>query len=552
MIAFLKRIFRRGIHGDLDPSLANEEPVEAFVQSAQDRLLAQAAILNSMDYFSSLNGELTSIYERLDVLEKLKVQLKTKLEIASQREDKTLALLARDRKTIGSLQVERDRVNDWIHDREQSFSFQLIKEQSNQLEAMKSQRAEAVAIIERDVDVDVAKLVDLSTKFVKSFQFSSVIPGTIALIVVGILFLPLALLGALVAGIPGFYWSLSRYHREWSRVSQKVTKAEDELQYASDVIAHTREEKERLSVLQPLLGQQLELLAHAIYRPWQVDEDFLRKEEETLQAAYLSGNVEFAVVYRGRGEMDHGGLVRHAIDEFIYTPGWRHDAFDTIGNVAVGANRFDSIDSKPGILKSLVQAIQNSQHQLFAGSTKIQELEGKLRSKIVGTAGGSNKKNMIMPRVSRVRPDPLEGLITNPNLDLGLDQKGEPWNEFLLAIADMPSMWSPLMVSKSGRVGSKKEPDSGLSKMTSYVIGPDRLKNEVKDKLPDVTYLQNASDGASPLDLLIRVDTTSEGVPPAWASLLEDSNVIVPEVPVEIVGSLHDPMFNTDDDAIEV
>jgi hypothetical protein len=300
------------------------------------------------------------------------------------------------------------------------------------------------------------------------------------------------------------------------------------------------------------LGQQLELLAHAIYRPWQVDEDFLRKEEETLQAAYLSGNVEFAVVYRGRGEMDHGGLVRQAIDEFIYTPGWRHDAFDTIGNVAVGANRFDSIDSKPGILKSLVQAIQNSQHQLFAGSTKIQELEGKLRSKIVGTAGGSNKKNMIMPRVSRVRPDPLEGLITNPNLDLGLDQKGEPWNEFLLAIADMPSMWSPLMVSKSGRVGSKKEPDSGLSKMTSYVIGPDRLKNEVKDKLPDVTYLQNASDGASPLDLLIRVDTTSEGVPPAWASLLEDSNVIVPEVPVEIVGSLHDPMFNTDDDAIEV
>lgn len=108
------------------------------------------------------------------------------------------------------------------------------------------------------------------------------------------------------------------------------------------------------------------------------------------------------------------------------------------------------------------------------------------------------------------------------------------------------------MVSKSGRDGSKKEAVSSLSTMKSYVIGPDRLKNEVKDKLPGATYLPNASDGASPLDLLIRVDATSDGVPPAWASLLEDPNFIVPEVSVEITGDLHDPMFDTDDDAVEV
>jgi len=83
MIAFLKRIFRRRNHGDLDASLANEAPVAAYVQSAQDRLLVEAATLNSMDYFSSLDGELTSIDERLEVLEKLQIQLKAKLGIAS-------------------------------------------------------------------------------------------------------------------------------------------------------------------------------------------------------------------------------------------------------------------------------------------------------------------------------------------------------------------------------------------------------------------------------------------------------------------------------------
>ena len=273
MKSLFRRIFRRGEVLDVfDSETANELGSE--VVKAEDT--GEFANTQQSDVPDSLEARLEAAIRLRDQLVVQQEELLKESRVAEIRVSRTRELLERDQRLLDEVQAAKVEADQWILERESSFAFRLLSRLNDEMSKLGGQKAQATQLINKEVDYDLANLKKLVKRFVFFFQLSTYIP--LGIYVLATRFeMPVKYALPLCVGL----WillvllSLLSYHREWSRLSQKVKVATAEVDFASELIPHTRTEEVRLRSLHPQVRHRIELVGETLYRPWVVSEDIL-------------------------------------------------------------------------------------------------------------------------------------------------------------------------------------------------------------------------------------------------------------------------------------
>jgi hypothetical protein len=233
---------------------------------------------------------------------------------------------------------------------------------------------------------------------------------------------------------------LARYYSGWSEFRRNVELQVHQLRGVIEGYVKTQQEIVRLSILHRQVMDWMEMIASAVYKPWQVNSDWGSKKE--YSAHFETFPFALRVAQAQEGSNVNMAALENDIAKGLLVPGWREDAFeDLIENVALSMgldpNKFNSelldrdLPHQSNNSRSLIQRYFEQQATAKSGlndavltqvaKKRLLDLVSKTQSQIVNTA---------RPRVEQILDDPLASLRED---SLGIEQydPSESWDEFL-------------------------------------------------------------------------------------------------------------------------
>jgi len=506
--AFFMRVFSRKRNRSTPPPPAPPTGDELFAL-AQNSVLASADRMASPQYREEIGNEYTQTVENIGKLQELRRHLDVRLRGSAGRESNTEELEESDLENLRLLEEEELRVSEWISDREMSFACLLNQRLNEQYARMDARRNQVEQFTRQNYDVELEGLQNLAEQFTKHFKWRSFLPALAGIL---LCWNPVGWV-LLAAVVPGFFWALVSYHREWSQVGHRLNRAEHQLNYATLLVPHVSREQARLTMLHAQVAGHLEVVAETLYRPWIVSEDLLvDKYDGDIQADSLPTMFDVASVPLNEESKENRDVLQNIVDEVIRRPGWRHDEYRHLVNDMIGEEDAFYADRREGALYSLKESIKSQEILRRNGAQRVEDLETEVRLELLS---GSSR-----PRVVPIRRDPLQGLEVDPTIDLGLGTQGFEWDQYLLEIMNTPTAWGGLTTSDSGVWVDHEKLLSGID---SYVFGPTRLKDHVTAQLAAYTPTTGTEEsGVVPVEFAVRVDL-SRRLPPEWTHLMKDA-----------------------------
>jgi len=511
----IRSVFHRSASRSSQAPAIPNPTSEELARTSQDRLIQNRDGVASPAYRNGVRRSLLDANARIEKLDELREFLLVRKGGTVLRETNATELKFGELEELEILEAEEERVSDWIMNRESSFVCLLADKLNEQYEKIDSHIRPVQSFTDESFDINLAELHELSKKFVRVFRLAGGVPSLVvlALGIFSVFLLPFALVGAVVAAIPGLFIALLGYHRAWSGASRKIDVAEAQIAYASNLLPHVMSEGARLATLHPQVVQHLKLIAESLYRPWIVDDAWLGVEDEMeVQADILPSMMDVATVPLASGGKRDRGFIQDIVDKVIRQPGWRHREYRHLIHEVIGEDQAYYADRRPGMLTSLAESAQDPENLTRNGAMRIDELETQVRQQL---ASGESR-----PRVESMRTDPLADCEFDPTVDLGLAAKGNDWDEYLLQILRKPSDWGGLTITSQGWAE-----DDGHSSLvpSSYAFGPTRLKDDPSIAAVQYEPIVGAEEsGVLPVEFAIRIDLTRP-VQLNWAHLLEAS-----------------------------
>jgi hypothetical protein len=314
---------------------------------------------------------------------------------------------------------------------------------------------------------------------------------------------------------------LARYYSSWSEFRRNVELQVHQLRGVIEGYVKTQQEIVRLNILHRQVMDWMEMIANAVYRPWQVNPDWGSKKE--YSSHFETFPFALRVAQAQEGSNVNMAALENDIAKGLLVPGWREDAFeDLIENIALSMgldpNKFNSelldrdLPHQSNNSRSLIQRFFETQTTAkpalgdavltHVAKKRLLDLVSKTQSQIVNTA---------RPRVEQILDDPLASLRED---SLGIDQydPSESWDDFLRESLGTDSIeqvpLGPLNFNLKGRMAG------ATSKLRTFIVAPKRFQ----DSLPPVADPHNVElvsigdDKPRSVEILARIDI-SEQIP---------------------------------------
>ena len=319
------------------------------------------------------------------------------------------------------------------------------------------------------------------------------------------------------------FWTLIAllaYHAEWSKYKKDV---EDQVRSLRGVVAgytHSTQEVHRLTSLHSQASSWLEILAHALYRPWRVNPDWEKTGELAARAESLPFALRIAEVRDEAGP--ESAELERVISAKLMVQGWRAEAFKDLVNqvrndlgLPEGAFSVDVLDkdlphqtnNTRALLRKYLersgQAVSQESANVPSHDKYLVEVARKRLMDLVNETQ-SVALSTARPRVSQILSDPLA------DIDLDSDslsdlQDSETWDDFLKESLGTDEIVQPpisiLNFSDKGRLSR------GAESPATFIITPKRLVGALPASRSDsITIIPVGDNKARSVELIARVD----------------------------------------------
>jgi len=319
------------------------------------------------------------------------------------------------------------------------------------------------------------------------------------------------------------FWTLIAlifYHVEWSKYKKQV---EDQVRELRGVVAgykHSTQEVHRLTSLHEQTSSWLEILAHALYRPWRVNPDWEKSGELGARVESFPFALRIAEVRDEAGP--ESAELERLISAKLMVQGWRAEAFaDLVDQVRADLGLPEDKFSVDVLDKDLPHQTNNTRTLL----RKYLEKSGEVSSSDSETVPIHDKylvevarKRLIdlvnetqsvalstaRPRVSQVLIDPLAEIDLDSE-SLGDLEDSVSWDDFLKESLGTDEILQPpisiLNFSDKGRLSR------GAESPETFIITPKRLVGALPPSRSDsITIIPVGDSKARSVELIARLD----------------------------------------------
>lgn len=339
--------------------------------------------------------------------------------------------------------------------------------------------------------------------------------------------------GVAATGLLWGFVALLIYYQGWTVFRQQVNEQLSLLAGVIDGYVKTQQEVRRLTSIYKQTSEWLEILAHALYRPWKTSPEW----ESGKDFENHFETFPFALrVAQAKEEQDaRMAELERLVGSRLLVQGWRKDAFDDLvrnvglemglpeGKFTVGLldsdlphqtnnsrriiNKFldnSAKSSKAGVLDLESSSVDDSGKATLKPSDKflIEVARERLLELIEKTQ--SVAITAARPRVQQIVNDPLAGLRGD---SAGIEEfdSSESWDDFLSESLGTDEVSQPpmgiLSFTESGRVKRVQENPN------SFIIVPKRLLNALPQiKSERVSVVGVGDESAKSVEIIARFD----------------------------------------------
>ena len=496
----------RTIQPDAAPSPSNRDPIEEELRES----------------LNALRSDLTDASREESRLRREREQLRA-------REARTAATLDAVDEQVALIQGARDSLRTWVSARSGSLAWRLLVRLGQEREKAARDFVDLRAAAETPIDPKVERPSQMRDRFMWRSVISLAVVLLAWITVVALKYWvpdlaqiapavnpvswPIWMSGLVALGAFIALWMLFliSYYRENSRSRFQLRRSSAHVEYLSRMSLAAREERQRLEALHRQVPDYLMYLSEVIHRPWATPSIASANGESGSQPQDTPETLVFGAV-RPRTDMlpsfmrlaestpGAGGdrevaLVRDTVRSVLHR-GWR---YGTLRDLLAAAEQAESLpsgtfdttrlDRDPRLRAALLAALERSDARLIAGRQQLRLLAERIQKQVM---------DQIHPPVTDLAPDPLSELEIDADLLGESDWRVKEWDDFLAEALSLPSNWSTLAFSISGK-------SDGLEDVRAHGYGPERLV-ELKDE--SVTYLGIAEKSTRPVELVVRIDRT--------------------------------------------
>ena len=520
------------------PLHVNEASLEQECDQQLDPSVPGTAIVEP-DTRPSLSGKDTIEEELRESLNALRsdltdasreeLRLRRERDQLRAREARTSAALDGVDEQVALIQEARDSLRTWVSARSGSLAWRLLVRLGQEREKAARDFADLREAAETPIDPKVERPSQMRDRFMWRSVIALAVVSLAWITVVALKYWvpdlaqiapavnpvswPVWISGLVALGAFITLWILFliSYYRENSHTRIQLRRASAHVEYLSRMSLAAREERQRLEALHRQVPDYLMYLSEAIHRPWTTPSVLSANREsgsqpqdtpETLvfgaarpRADMLPSFMRLAESTPGAGGDREVALVRDTVRSVLHR-GWRYGALRDLLAAAEQAESlppgtFDTtrLDRDPRLRAALMAALERSDARLIAGRQQLRLLAERIQKQVM---------DQIHPPVTDLAPDPLSELEIDADLLGESDWRVKEWDDFLAEALSLPSNWSTLAFSISGK-------SDGLEDVRAHGYGPERLV-ELKDE--SVSYVGIAEKSTRPVELVVRIDRT--------------------------------------------
>lgn len=328
--------------------------------------------------------------------------------------------------------------------------------------------------------------------------------------------------------------ALTIYYQGWSQYRRGVENQLARLRAVISGYVETRQEVNRLSLLYQQTADWLEILAHALYRPWAVDPSWEEKRR------FESDFEDFPFSLRVAQVDDQAGAKSAELERIISTKllvqGWRAQAFDDLINhialdlgIRVSKFNVETLDrdlphqtnNTRNVLRGYLDASAGREDESIEEHSErnphLVEV-ARQRLKVLIQQTQSVALSAARPSVSQMIHNPLESIDFEGNSS-SRTQRSEDWDSFLKESLGTDEIIKPplsiLGLSSKGKMNKAGENPA------TFIVIPERLRKALPDEASAVSEIVAVSDDtARPVEIIARMDV-SQPLEPVDLRLLQ-------------------------------
>jgi hypothetical protein len=351
-----------------------------------------------------------------------------------------------------------------------------------------------------------------------------------------------AIIGAVVQGwaIPVFaiLGASISYYSKWSEFRRTVVEQYTKLDNVVNGYIITKQEIVRLEGLYEQLVEWIEILAHAAYRPWRVNQRWTSKEE--LRSA--SENMPRALRVAQAIESDPADTARleSKIGELLLTQGWRSQAFleslDSISELRGLTTEHLSIDK---LERDLPHQPNKTRELILESYRSIDDTDGSFLEKVarhrveeLASRSQAFALSEAQPKVEQLIEDPLRVLLGS-QLEESSTVITAEWDDYLsrglsLSEENQPPL-SPLSFTESGIMNKSSAPNA-------FVLAPSKVAEKLRAIASTSVELRalEQSETTPRAEIVLRVDVAP---PTAFEHVHLVSKATTNAKPAQIISS---------------
>lgn len=316
--------------------------------------------------------------------------------------------------------------------------------------------------------------------------------------------------------------ALTIYYQGWSQYRRGVENQLARLRAVISGYVETRQEVNRLSLLYQQTADWLEILAHALYRPWAVDPAW--EEKRRVESDFEDFPFSLRVAQVDDQEGAKSAELERIISTKLLVQGWRAQAFDDLINhialdLGIGVSKFNvetldrdlphQTNNSRNVLRGYLDASagrdDESVEEHSQRNPHLVEV-ARQRLKVLIQQTQSVALSAARPSVSQLIRDPLETIDFDGNTG-SRTQRSEDWDSFLKESLGTEEIIKPplsiLGLSSKGKMNKSGENPS------TFILIPERLQKALPDEASVVSEIVAVSDDtARPVEIIARMDVS--------------------------------------------
>lgn len=348
----------------------------------------------------------------------------------------------------------------------------------------------------------------------------------------------LALVGALVV-ILIVIKALATYYKSNSERQWDIRVKQSELDNRESKAHALKRELQRLQSLHDQVPGYFQFLSEVLHRPWS-EPAIVRGDSGQGGAANSDGSDEIGLTpeelvfgskrpsYRafpsllriaepvsGSGGAQEQVLIRETVQD-ILRPGWRFDflirlveAVEYTHQLTPGTFAVERMDRDPRLREAFLEYLSTDGARTEAGLRYLRTLSLRIQSKVM---------DEVHPPVSDLSPDPTGHLELDEDALPGTKRGVKEWDAFLAEALGEGTAWSPLLFGHHALRDFK----DARHDVSILAFGPSRLDGVCAESL---SYFPQQDDTIRPIDLVVRIEFTTEALGPQAFKVFERAEV---------------------------